>query len=188
MLRVYGERDNLIKVEGDSSLGREDLSAYDERMVLRVGTADAGIVIGAEYVSSWHPDGCWVFAVAPIAEDVPCPWPVVTRIGPNATSPHSSVVEVDCPPGTPVEVERYPVRGQGRSVSDQREPRVGDVWVHHRDGATISQALHVEDVHVLFGGDEYGRMYMDAATWARELAAGRLLLLSPAPETDGGGE
>lgn len=183
MLRVYGLGDNLIKLEGDSTLGREDLRAYDERVVLRVGTADAGILIAAEYVrSSWHPDGCWVLAVAPIADDVPCPWPVRVTM----TSPHSSVVEVDCPPHTPVEVERYPVRGLGRPMSDQREPRVGDVWVHKKEGANRSRKLHVEDIHVVFAGDVMGRTYMDAAKWARELAAGRLRLLAPAPETDGG--
>lgn len=73
-------------------------------------------------------------------------------------------------------------------MSDQRHPRAGGVWEYQREGAACSCTLHAEDVHVLFRVDEYGGLYMDAATWWRELAAGRLRLLSPAPATDGGGK
>lgn len=68
------------------------------------------------------------------------------------------------------EVERY---------REACGPRVGDVWEHQRAGY-LPRTLHVEDVHVVFAGDVHGRTHMDAATWAREWAAGRLRLVTPA--------
>ena len=91
-----------------------------QRDGMRVLTADgANIVIGREEAGEgtdaegirvsmrYGKRGCWEAHIAPIDEDVPCPWKVGVTI-----NKYTAVVDVYCPLGTPIRWKRVNVKSR----------------------------------------------------------------------------
>lgn len=93
MIRIYGASDDLIEIEGDVD---EEIYADDgDRAVLLIGELQAGLVVTVRYAA--NDEGVWQVAAEPVAEDVPCPWPVRLEF-----KGYTAVLVVDAPRGTRV--------------------------------------------------------------------------------------
>ena len=99
MIRIYGVSDDLVEIEGDVE---EEIGCYDKAVTLEVGGAKGGLRVVAEYAPRHASSdvGVWRLGVEPIDEDVPIPWPVRVELAERGYSP---VINIDCPPGTPVQ-------------------------------------------------------------------------------------
>lgn len=81
----------------------DELSAYDRRRSILIGTVKGGLVVRGEYAPKTRAPkngigdgGTWQFAIDLVDEGVPIPWEV--RIEMEGYSPH---VVIDCPADTP---------------------------------------------------------------------------------------
>ncbi len=110
MLKISGYSDDIVSIEGDIS---DEISAMKRVATLVIGSnATGGLVVRMAYSPKWSPDSTWVATVAQVTEDAEIPWPVRIVHGRKDSGDvyHSVVVEIDCPPGTPVECrgKQYP--------------------------------------------------------------------------------
>jgi len=97
MIKIYGHSDDVVVIMGDIT---DELGAFDRERVITIGGDGEGLEVTAIYAKG----GTWKFSLRQIDEDVPMPWPV--RIVPAHA--YSLAVIVDCPPGTPVDLEEEP--------------------------------------------------------------------------------
>ncbi len=93
-LKIYGASDDLVEIEGDV---HEEIGCYETSVELEIGGPDGGIRVIGEY--GLGKEAVWRFALEPVAEDVPVPWPVRADLGGRGCS---LAISIDCPKGTPV--------------------------------------------------------------------------------------
>jgi hypothetical protein len=116
MLKIYGSGDDNVyaniemqrecpacgcEIEEPTQAvvgGREDeFGCYEQIVSFTIGGDDGGIIVEMSYENP----GVWAGKAKQLSEDTPIPWPVtVTHEG------YSVVVNVDCPDGTPVKMEK----------------------------------------------------------------------------------
>ena len=115
--KIYGTSDDLIEIEevGTDDQQREvrgdqgdELNADGANIV--IGREEAGEGTDAEGIRvsmRYGKRGCWEAHIAPIDEDVPCPWKVGGTI-----NKYTAVVDVYCPLGTPIRWKRVNVKSR----------------------------------------------------------------------------
>jgi hypothetical protein len=109
LYKIYGASDDLVEIEHLDEAGEPIPGAGDEYNCdganIVIGNPEAsegknaeGIRIGMRYAKG----GCWEARVAPIDEDVPCPYVVTVMV-----EKYSAVVLVLCPNGpAPISVKK----------------------------------------------------------------------------------
>lgn len=107
-MKIYGASDDLVEIEGGPE-GDDEINVIDKDVRFTIGSdVHGGIVVVMSYAPDDLEDGCWQARLAPIAEDVPCPWPV--RVDAKG---YSAVVQIDCPRDVQMRVEK---RRQGKNA------------------------------------------------------------------------
>ncbi len=100
MLEIYGSSDDLVELEG---MVTDEIGCYDRWAVITVGNSEGGLIVRGIYgIPRQTKEAVWSFAIEPISEDVPIPWPISIELDKNGYSPR---IKIDCPPLTPVTYE-----------------------------------------------------------------------------------
>lgn len=110
-MKVYGQSDDLIEVEGVRKVGKRSWVtaagyAGDEfsRGRIQVGDRAGGLIVKMAYGKR---AGVWSACVEQIDEEVPIPWPVSITVSDRG---YSVIVNIDCPDGVPVQKWRKPMQ------------------------------------------------------------------------------
>jgi hypothetical protein len=95
--KFYGASDDLIEVEG--------VKGADEFTALADGPFAAVFNLGGKMRVYAIYDGCWMFAVGQVDEDIPLPnWPV--RIKQHPETKYTVLLEIDVPDDVKLFVEK----------------------------------------------------------------------------------
>jgi hypothetical protein len=112
MFKIYGHSDDLVEIEHLDDTGErvkennrgDEVNCWNGGVNIVIGNAEAvegknaeGIRIAMRYVKG----GCWEARLAPIDEDVPCPFVTTVLI-----ERYTAVVMVVCPENTPISWKR----------------------------------------------------------------------------------
>ncbi len=108
-IKIYGASDDLVEIEGHPD--GDEVGCYEKDVIVTIGNASGGLLVRMSYEDRFKGApgltdaafGCWSATVAPIAEDIPIPWPVTITnpIGRNGRG-YSACVTVECPDETPL--------------------------------------------------------------------------------------
>jgi len=119
MLRIYGESDDLVYVEGigemvqfcptckreldrtsEAVVGEDSEEFGSDNLKVIIGDDKGGVVVIMRF-GSHAKYGPWSAEILVVDEDVPIPWPVTVK-----DRKHSVLVEIDAPNGTPLKWAR----------------------------------------------------------------------------------
>lgn len=111
MIRIYGQSDDLVEIEGIANGEHNNGKALElgaDCAVIVLGDKAGGVCVTVDYHSArmieGRPEGwgCWSVQVVQLSGDVPIPWPVTVRHHVrNGRVGYSAVVEIDAPADTP---------------------------------------------------------------------------------------